>query len=71
MYNGVKALIRREKEIAAEKNPPKSFFDFTARNLDSDDRVSMKDLVGDAKAILVVNTASKDDQAAQVFTHLK
>ena len=48
MYNGVKALIRREKEIAAEKNPPKSFFDFTARKLDSDDRVTMKDLVGDA-----------------------
>ena len=64
MYNGVKALIRREKEITAEKNPPKTFWDFTARKLDSDDRVSMKDLVGDAKAIVIVNTASKDEQAA-------
>lgn len=64
MYDGVKALIRREKEIAAEKNPPKSFFDFTARKLDSDDRVSMRDLVGDdVKAIIIVNTASKDEQA--------
>ena len=62
MYNGVRALIRREKEIAAEKNPPKSFFDFTARLLDRDDRVSMRDIVGpDAKAIVIVNTASKDD----------
>ena len=63
IYDGVRALIRREKEIAAEKNPPKSFFDFSVRLLDSDDRVTMRELVGDAKAIIIVNSASKDEIA--------
>ena len=70
MYDGVKALIRREKELEAEKNPPAKFSEFTARRLNSEDRVSMGDLCPKAKAIIVLNTASKDDQAEATFKTL-
>ena len=70
MYDGIRALIRREKEIEAEKNPPKSFFDFSARLLDSDERVTMKDVAGNAKAIVIVNTASKVEQSEKTFKTL-
>ena len=71
MYDGVKALIRREKELEAEKNPPKKFYDFTARRLNSEERVSMGELCPKAKAIIILNTASKDEQAEKTFKTLQ
>ena len=71
LYDGVKSLIRKEKELEAYKNPPQSFFEFSARLLDGEERVTMQELCGNMKAIIILNTASKDEQAAKTFATLQ
>ena len=54
LYEGVTALIKREKELAS-----RTFFDFTARLLDSDELVSVDRFSRYAVATIVVNVATE------------
>jgi len=52
-------LMKESGEKKEKKEGPTKFFDCSAKKLDGTKVDKIKDLVGDAKAVLVVNVASK------------